>query len=499
MIGLSKSEDKTMKKNKVLISIAVIAMVACDKIDIKTSVSDNNTDRPEIVINLNATHPDGPDTKAVKTSWELGDVIFVFFSEHSSPSYLEMLWNGSNWVCTPRSGLTLTDNETGTMRAVFLPFGSNEIVSADGSNYIFDNVYYSYYLTSSLPYKVTDGKLDGTINMQYPAGYVQFFINNKSADEDDVIEIREKHLQPRALDYIDSEGNIHEKIAAQGSPIVGYVYDKTHKEAGEERGYLFSGNLVSSARGASVDYLFTLVSGGAMGNYYTKQFIGKTLYRGESSGRAVKLPELASWNTTTTHKPIDLGIDVNGKRIYWSRCNLGATNEAESGDYYAWGETSKKTNYVWAEYKYGRTPTTLTKYNTLASYGKVDNLKELVLSDDVVNVKLGGNRRIPTDAEWKALRDNCTWTWKTTSDGYANNGYLVEGKGAYAGNSIFLPAAGIKREMELRDFGNLGAYWSSSLVIDSPDNAWRLGFSESAIGSYAYYRSSGLTIRPVID
>ena len=479
--------------------IAIISMASCSKQLTEEKAETYKHDKRDIVYNLNATHYDKLETRAVKTGWEQGDIIYVFFSEQTSPSYLEMSWDGGQWKCLSRNNLTLVEGETGVMRAVYLPFGNNESIIAAGDNYRFQEDQFSYYLTSTLPYVVTNDSVSGTFDMRIPEGFVQFFIDDEAASDNTVIELREPHLQPRAIDYIDKNGIIHEKIVDIGAPVKGYVYDKSIKTDGESKGYLFSANLMTSAQGKSTDYLFTVVSGGASGNYYTRQFQNKVIYSSESSGRAIKLPGLDNWNLTKTHKPIDLGIVVNGKRVYWSRCNLGAATETDGGDHYAWGEIAKKNDYVWATYKYGTSITTLTKYNTKKSNGKVDNLTELQLIDDVVNVKLGGNRRIPTDAEWTALRENCTWTWKTTTDGYACNGYLIKGKGDYSSNSIFLPAAGVRRGTELIDYGIFGGYWSSSLVTDSPENALRIGFHEEAISRYSYYRSSGMSIRPVME
>ena len=57
---------------------------------------------------------------------------------------------------------------------------------------------------------------------------------------------------------------------------------------------------------------------------------------------------------------------------------------------------------------------------------------------DAATAHLGAPWRMPTDAEFAALTNNCTSTWVTTN---CVSGRLVAGKGAYADRSIFLPAA----------------------------------------------------------
>ena len=118
----------------------------------------------EIVFNLDAKHP-GTATRAVKTGWETDDVVFVFFSGATAPAYLEMKWDGGKWVRTTKNNLTLSDGQTGTMTAVYLPFGSDATISNDNGSYKFSKIYYSYYLTAQLPYTVTDGEVSGPFGM----------------------------------------------------------------------------------------------------------------------------------------------------------------------------------------------------------------------------------------------------------------------------------------------------------------------------------------------
>ena len=74
---------------------AVAALLSCNKESNLPQASN------EIVFDLSASLPDDGSTKAVKTGWETGDVIFVFFSKQDTPNYLEMKWTGSKWEMTP--------------------------------------------------------------------------------------------------------------------------------------------------------------------------------------------------------------------------------------------------------------------------------------------------------------------------------------------------------------------------------------------------------------
>lgn len=193
---------------------------------------------------------------------------------------------------------------------------------------------------------------------------------------------------------------------------------------------------------------------------------------------------------------VDMDTVVNGKNIKWASFNLGASSPEEYGLYYAWGETTPKHNYSWSTYKLcNGSYNTLIKYNNISSYGTVvDNKTVLESGDDAAHAALGGKWRMPTDEEWTALRKQCTWTW-TTRNG--KNGRLVT---ASNGNSIFLPAAGYRRESSLYSAGSGGFYWSSSLDTDDPEDAWDVYFNSANVFRYGDdLRYFGLSVRPVSE
>lgn len=138
------------------------------------------------------------------------------------------------------------------------------------------------------------------------------------------------------------------------------------------------------------------------------------------------------------HECVDLGLPSG---ILWATCNVGATAPEEYGDYFAWGETTTKTEYTSSNYTYTANPSTLPS------------------DKDAAYVNWGGNWRMPTKVEQDELRSSsyCTWTW-TTQDGV--NGYSVSSK--INNNSIFLPAAGYYSGSLREDDGSYGYYWSSS-------------------------------------
>jgi hypothetical protein len=139
---------------------------------------------------------------------------------------------------------------------------------------------------------------------------------------------------------------------------------------------------------------------------------------------------------------------------------------------------------------------TMTKYCNIASYGYngfTDTKTVLDPEDDAARANWGGTWRMPTDAEWTELRQNCTWTL-TTQNGV--NGRLVT---ASNGNSIFLPAAGYRTDTGLWNVGSLGFYWSSSLGTDLPNLARAMSFKPDRVLTCYESRAAGLSIRPVTE
>ena len=188
---------------------------------------------------------------------------------------------------------------------------------------------------------------------------------------------------------------------------------------------------------------------------------------------------------------VDMGLSVK-----WGSFNIGASSPKEYGDYFAWGETTTKSTYNWSTYTLCKgSETTMTKYCVSGSHGTFDNKTTLEKADDVAAQKLGGNWRMPTDAEWAELRnaDNCIWTWTNENNVI---GYRVTSKKTW--NSIFLPSAGLHFEGYLANEGS-GYYWSSSLVDGYSYYAWLVGFDWTIADRTCTYRYYGLSVRPVCN
>lgn len=219
---------------------------------------------------------------------------------------------------------------------------------------------------------------------------------------------------------------------------------------------------------------------------------------------------------------VDLGLSVK-----WASYNVGATRPEDYGDYFAWGEVEpyytmghsqdnpcsswrSRTNpaitgYNWESYKWcSGSSSTLIRYNTVASFGAVDNkteFKDYNYSDDAAHSALGGSWRTPTLEEWEELRDNCSMTWTDNYNGSGVAGrFFTSKKDGYTDKSIFLPAAGARNWTDLNNAGVYGFYWTSSLYTNAPCESWRVYFGPGSVFAISsMLRKLGHPIRPVCD
>ncbi len=202
-------------------------------------------------------------------------------------------------------------------------------------------------------------------------------------------------------------------------------------------------------------------------------------------------PSQTKSNTINGHEYVDLGLPSG---TLWATCNVGATSPEDYGDYFAWGETTTKSDYFWYTYTYcDGTSITMTKYCTDSSLGTVDNKITLEASDDAATANWGGAWRMPTKAEQDELRSECTWSWTTLNDVY---GCRITSK-KDTSKSIFLPAAGFRFGASLGGAGSLGCYWSSSLLESGLNEACYLTFDSYSYGWNYNGRHYGLSVRPV--
>ena len=218
----------------------------------------------------------------------------------------------------------------------------------------------------------------------------------------------------------------------------------------------------------------------------------------------ITIKQLAVSGTIGGHDYVDLGLPSG---IKWATCNVGASTSTDRGNYYAWGETSAKETYTWNSYKWGE-ERRITKYFAYPSpiiggvkwvSGTQDGRDTLEPSDDAAHVNWGAPWRMPTVTEYSELLKECTWT-RTSRNivaGYQIPEYIVTGYKITGpnGNSIFLPATGFYSPYYESPGG--GYYWSSTLSISCPNEAYYLFLGTASHELINGHRHTGIPVRAV--
>ena len=211
---------------------------------------------------------------------------------------------------------------------------------------------------------------------------------------------------------------------------------------------------------------------------------------------------------------IDLGIEVDGRKVLWGSFNVGADSPSGDGLYLSWGELEQKEKYDWNDYSFGFPDSyKVTRYcpgdksSSWAGSGTPDGFTALQFDDDVALQRLKGSRwRVPTFAEVQALvktQGNPDYQWSFASLNGVRGFWIISKKAGTEGNRIFLPFSGTITSGKEPQGKNSGcSYWSSTLDSSEPSRAYSFYIAhysdgEERIGWGSNSRSSGYQIRPV--
>lgn len=489
-----------MKRFSLLLMVVLpLLFVACSKEEVIPEY-------PGITFNFSVGELDF-ETRAVKTGWADGDVLYLWFNPmtQAQPD-LTLTYDGSDWKAgTLRNGCKL--DAEGSFQVVY---DGADGLHASGSAYrdgfIFQNPSESIDISGkaaasvftsdlqacceNVAYKFSDNCLTASIKGWKLLTDFQVTLtgvyNGEFAllceSKSDCIVVDEGFKMSGGNNGSVSVSAQSADHYASGTAAKGQVVFYYSRINDSEISSTITFTLVPKVNGVYV---------------YDRAIIyspGEKKLKKAGSLQAVTIPYT---KFVRTPDAVDMGLSVQ-----WSTFNLGAAAPGEYGYQYAWGELEPDDEYYWDTYSYCLDAyDKMTKYCPLdkesfwGDYGDPDGKTVLDAEDDVVSVKLGGKWRMPTEKEWKELADNCSWMWGAK---YGLNGYTVTSKST--GNSIFLPADGYCTQQTHSGSGSYGYYWSSSLDTDAPYQAWFLYFNAERHNMLtdSGYRCLGFSVRPVL-
>lgn len=468
-------------KKIILAVFALLALLACSKKEMDIQTPEQEVDNTPMSFNLsvNPMNGDAETKAALKAGWSNGDVVYVFFDAIPT-KYIKKSYDGSTWTNTFPGGTFVASDFSASgpaanryMTAVWFPKEMGEVtVTYADSKFSFTiggEKIYSHYMSVHPSYTVDGTTISGTLNMQKPAGFVQFFVPGISAADAPTYRLMESHLTPKACDYVALTGGVTESARTAGYSIKGTAFTSDASVTGA----LFGGYL--SSAGVATDYAFSLVkeisvAKPAAKGTYTLSGKNRTI----ASGTSMTFPAFgdAAWGTMSPF--VDLGFG----NILWATGNLDKTHSKivdplEAGEYFRYGKT---TPYSSSEENYTGTTNPLPTSNDVA-------------------YSVDASWRIPNKDQFDALinSSNTTKDWKTgwTNIGSNKGGRLITSN--VNGISLFFAAAGYYSNGSLKTAGDNGLYRSST---PNGSSNYFLTFSKNSI-STTLGGGGGLSVRPV--
>ena len=477
----------TMKK-AVCFMIAVLAFSACSKEMI--SVQKPAVDEPTLQFDIRL-EKDDVQTRAIKTGWESGDVVYVFFEDNFT-QYLKMVYNGSSWSYrdkndgTTFTGLTPVNGKK--LTAVYFPDYVNSsapVFRRVGvtSNYevAFPNAK-GYYLSATSSYVLhTAGNIStlvAVLTMEAPARLTQIYIEKSpNATSSNEYVLTMSHVAPFTVKNFVPGKSVTPNIGNPGFPIQGV---KT--TIGGKQGHYYWGILEESAVGTSQDYEVQQVL-----RHAEKKFAIKARFA-KFKGMTIEAGKTAIKPTLGKIQPF---VSMGFGNVLWATGNLARFDASqpigpdnyyiehplEAGDYFRYGATSVYPG---------------------AAYGGTEF--ELPLSRDIAYIVSQGSWRISSREDYLTFyfdsycKADAEWKTGWTTLGTVGGGTLVTSR--ENGISLFFGAAGDAQQYA--EAGIKGRY-GTSRGDSSGKGCSGMYFEESGIGSTSGDRNVAVSIRPVMD
>ena len=474
-----------MKRMKKFLSMAALALVGA----VMTGCSsDDDLQQPEKksnVVTLTTTVNLGGDgTRALdaagKRTFAVGDQIAVMYRKPGAYSATKAVSNALTAGDITNSGksatLTFTlDDPDKTSNSLFFYYPAS-MVTDDGE------VNYASLSTQDGTLATLGPTFDGCRSMG-------------AWDDDNLpsVDFNQNLIAVLALTLKNSDGS---STITSGLKTV-TVSDGTHTYTVNASGTTFGSDVIYVAiEPLDVATALTITATDGTTNY-TKTTTARAYEKGNFYTMPLRMAAAAS--APAGVEAVDLGLSVK-----WANMNVGATSETDYGDYFAWGETEpyysskspltwkdgKSAGYDWGSYQWGNS-------SNFSKYTSGDATLEA--GDDAARANWGGSWRMPTAADFQELLNNTTKTEYLGSNKYndANGILLTSKKEGYTDKSIFLPAAGFRKESELRFGDSDGYYWSSTLRSENVDFGRSLYFYSNSAAVGYNYRYAGLSVRAV--
>ena len=254
------------------------------------------------------------ETKGIKSGWESGDKVFIIFSGVNT-AYVTMSYNGSTWTSTTQGEANL--NQTGTLTALYLPYGNNETPAYTTDKWQFSSGTESYFLKAEkVDYYIRDmesqaATLGAKLEMTKGNACTQFYVP-KTPGENETMQLACNVVTPTGLASIAADGTI---ALSSGSSRGGWMTGHAATVGGEQ-GFYFYG-IIAQTPGSSNYFALKDNSG----SYYKHYYKGSTTLLAHKS---YQLPAFDDWPGVGD----DVYVNVAGHD--WFSLDQGASTQGAS-------------------------------------------------------------------------------------------------------------------------------------------------------------------------
>lgn len=380
--------------------VCVFLLLGAIVFSLSSCIEENSSSQKikELRFNIKVNNP--TITKAVKTGWEDGDKILVYFSQDLYvEDYITFTYNADSKSWIGASSEDLAGNEDwlgsdGTMFAICFPFSD---VLVDPYYYDFPFIYnspnealhgrpvFSYSLTNGdgddyhIEIEGDIATLTGTLNMCIPDNYVQFYIEESNGlyNQNDKYRLSVEGVKPVSImfDFEDTEEFRNIELGS-GQPMWGYKYGN---------GIIFSGMIDDTWSDPENDHLMVFFSDGDPA--VAKTFSGKTL----SSHDAIKLNAPIAANGWSNYMTTPTFTEISG--IKWA-------------DWYLGGESTLDTDHKNMLFRWGDIIPNGSDAYCLTKYVDKSLTDEFIIFDPARAI-LGSGWRMPSNSEYSSLLSKC--------------------------------------------------------------------------------------------
>lgn len=169
--------------------------------------------------------------------------------------------------------------------------------------------------------------------------------------------------------------------------------------------------------------------------------------------------EYVDFNEVTTALGKTQRLELGSQTYEWAQTNIGANEEWEYGYYFCWGQARTSCTddisdgIIFNEDYYTNLGLNNNSYIRNGRFDRDHDAACVAYNSNSNDLK---EWHTPTAEEFNLLVDNCTVTWET-SHGVSGKRFTDKN-----GNSIFIPAAGMRSDGEIGNKDFFGSYWSST-------------------------------------